>query len=117
MIDMTSQLPFNSDKAFNYLVQNGKVYTLRTKTNHSGLKVITRNGEKQFHADVTFEATIDAVYSTLSKKFAYASNLDYYVKQSGFDSVQEWLSECKNKFHEDFSQIRFLYLYLVVKKT
>ena len=115
MIDLTNKLDFNSEKALNYLATNGKIYTLRTQKNLSGLKAIFHNGQLEFNADVTYEDRVEVYQTKTTLEFFYSPNLNKYVERSGFNDAEEWLNECK-KFHIDFSHMRYLYLYLVHKK-
>jgi len=94
---------FKSQKALNYLLEHGFVYTLRAeRRKHVGNDWIktSRRGEKV--ADVFVEEIRLIKLETVTQKFSMKkrvveytdlSQLEPYVEHSGFNSVEEWVEE------------------------
>jgi hypothetical protein len=83
---------FNVEKARDFLLKNGYVYTLRPKKRREGIEVLMYDGfGKKGYANVKFV-----------KEILDWDELNRYVYESGFRNVDEWVREAKGS--------RFLYL-------
>lgn len=88
---------FKSDKAFNYLITNGYVYTLR-KYIRTGIKTLKRHrhGKAVGKVSVEYVGTVDVSEGMYVVNIRGATvPLERFVKHSGFDSLEEWIKEFK----------------------
>ncbi len=108
-------LIFKSQKALNFLLENGEVYTLRPKIRKEGRDWITnkRGGRKIADAEVKLIGVCATTNRRLVVEIDTGSikSLEDYVEKSGFSSVEEWFAE-GNKIYKGKIPNR-LYLYYV----
>ena len=84
---------FNSEKARKHLLEKGYVYTLRfPRRTGKGKAIKGNNSNREF---------LCFVYITFIKKIKDPKELEPYVNESGFNSVDEWVNEVK-RFHGGF---------------
>jgi hypothetical protein len=87
------------EKARNYLLRNGYVYTLRPKKRREGKEVLSYGGfGKKGEVNVKFV-----------KEILDWNELNRYVDKSGFRTVDEWVRKAKGS--------RFLYHVVLLSKT
>lgn len=101
------RIAFDVDEARNYLLKNGFVYTLRWQKRAS-------NFEKNVRAQnqgVTF--ALVSVQFVKEMDLRNASELEKYAKNSGFESMAEWLKRARKFWHSRSTRSRYLYLYRV----
>jgi len=82
---------FNVKKARDFLLKNGYVYTLRPKKRREGIDILSYGGFGKK----------GVVYVIFVKEIKNDVELREFVKDSGFESVQEWRKEA--------GESRFLY--------
>ena len=83
---------FNYPKAFNQLMTNGEVYTLRKSIKNGTYVLLSRlilNPPK----------TGRMVKVTYLGRVSDKSILDNYVRKSGYETVDEWLEKAKDAVH------------------
>ncbi len=81
-----SVIYFNSEKALNFLVRNGVIYTLRANPRRTERAWICSNGRKVGIAVVEYVKKV---------KISNVNELERYVSLSEFNSVREWVEEVK----------------------
>jgi hypothetical protein len=88
---------FNVEKARDFLLKNGYVYTLRPKKRREGIEVLSYEGfGKKGVVNVSFV-----------KEVKDDKELYKFVNESGFYSIQEWRKEAGDS--------RFLYFVIVLE--
>jgi reverse gyrase len=90
---------FNVEKARNYLLRNGYVYTLRPKKRREGIEVLSYEGFGKK----------GVVYVSFVKEIESDEELKEFVSESGFETVEEWRKEA--------GESRFLYYVFTVKQN
>ena len=93
-----SVIYFKCQKAFSYLLNNGEVYTIRTKQRRTGLAWVKHNKRKV--ADVWVEYVSEITDPV---------ELERFVDKSGFGSVEEWLAEVRKLNRGRLPDRLFLY--------
>ena len=78
---------FKSEKALNYLLSTGRVYTARPRKRREGKDWITNKYGGKKIADVVVKLV--AIVSTNYQL------LEQFLSESGFSSLEEWLNEVK----------------------
>lgn len=98
---------FNVKEAYEYLMRNGEIYTLRDHPKYQGKAMLKSSleGKPFYKGMVNVEFVLLIVLDVPMSK----ANLSRYVGKSGFNTVGEWLSKVPPEANE-------LYLYYVVKK-
>jgi len=109
-------ITFKSDKAFNYLIANGYVYTIRKRL-AVGNKWLKRDWRGDPIGLVRVEP-VGVVKAVGKGKYAVNVNdelipLEQFVKYSGFDSLEEWISF--EKLHAGCIAGSVLYKVVLVK--
>ena len=102
------RIRFDSEKARDYLLSHGYVYTLRTW--HSPRQVMALAISDGKPIGRVFISLIDVV--PLVKKDQAKEILVKYVNESGFNSVDEWVEEFRRLNRG--RKVRAAYLYKVV---
>ena len=87
---------FNVEEARNFLLKNLSVYTLRPKTRREGKEVLSYGGFGKK----------GVVYVVFVKEINDDSELEEFVTESGFNSVEEWL--------EKAGESRYLYYVMLL---
>lgn len=81
---------FNVEKAREFLLKNGFVFTLRPKRRREGREMLSYGGfGKKGMVNVKF---VDWFIG----EDRLEENLEQYVEFTGFDNVKEWLEEAKD---------------------
>ncbi len=80
-------ITFSSEKAKNQLLTHGIVYTIRKKRKKNGYYAVV--------TDIHQKRVIGVVYLEFVEVITKPQQMEKYVKESGFDSVTEWLEELR----------------------
>lgn len=101
---------FSSKKAFDFLVSNGEVYTLRKKRRDGKAWLTNRRGGRKV-ADVVVEEVGRVVFRGREPYVMAESgevHLSHFTPKSGFGSTDEWLRELR-RLHGKVPENLFLY--------
>jgi hypothetical protein len=87
-------IPFNNGDAWFQLSTKGKVYTLRNeKDKYNGIHEVSVNGKPQgFHVIVTLVKSVQITGRGSAVHCEPFNDLDSYAIDSGFISVEDWMS-------------------------
>jgi len=99
-------LRFNHPKSYQFLRENGFVYTIRGHCKKFRRVVIMHNGAKVALGKA--ELIDKVLWWENGKRRINFPLLEKYVEYSGFDSVEEWLSTAMR-----LNGLQFLYLYKI----
>jgi len=89
---------FNVKETREYLLKNGRVYTLRPKIRREGKEILSYNGFGKK----------GLVYVSFVKEIENLRELEEFVEDSGFESVAKWIEKAKES--------RFLYYVFTINE-
>ena len=97
---------FNSEKARKFLLENGYVITVRKRRSVFGKnEVVYWDDEKKEKIKVGY-CFVEYVNESYNYRKYHRSKLGFYVKDSGFETVSEWIEEIcrlnKNRFLPEY---------------
>jgi hypothetical protein len=92
---------FKSEKAREYLVNHGMVYTIRRHRYHVGKDYMSLGRGKPKIADIYIEE--------VGPMFDGIDTLKAYVDQSGFETPGDWLSELFSLHRSDSQRPFYMY--------
>lgn len=88
---------FNVLEAYEQLITHGVVYTIRPS--------IKQNGIHRLHINNWFTMPFEYGQVSFVERINNTKQLDQYVKQSGFKTVDKWIAEVKDR--------KYMYLHRV----
>ena len=82
---------FNVEEARSHLLTHGHVFTLRNKRKREGIHQLRVGGIYKFKV-------LGKAYVSFVREITDPSQLNQYVEDSGFESIEAWLSRAKGDF-------------------
>jgi len=93
-------LIFKSEKALNFLMEHGYIYTIRTKKRAGEVWITDRRGGKKI-ADgfIVYVGEVNQLLPDndwwVTQGACALEKLEKFVQHSGFDSIEEWINAVK----------------------